>query len=84
MSIRFLFLSLVKMEYGSLHTISAFLQYQFSFYARSSSFSLELVFHLVTASSLLGCLGQQLFFFSCLGKNVTIFGKKFPRFRSQN
>ena len=69
---------MVKTEHSSSHTVNVFLQYQFSFYAGSSSFSLELVFHLVTASNLLGFLGQKLFFF-CLGKSVTLFGKQFPQ-----
>lgn len=66
---------LVKTEHSSLHIVNVFLQYQFSFYAGSSSFNLQLVLHLVIASSLLGFLGQNY----CLGKNVTIFGKQFPQ-----
>lgn len=70
---------MAKTEHSSLHTVNVFLQHQFSFYAGSSSFSLELLFHLVTASNLLGFSGQKLFFFSCLGKNVTLFEKQFPQ-----
>lgn len=54
-----LFFFLMKKERKSLPIINVILQYHIFLYAGSCSFSLELVFHLVTTSSLSDFWGQK-------------------------
>lgn len=65
----------------------AYCQYLFAMsvflYTGSCSFSMELVFHLVTTSSLSGLWGKKWFFFLPGGKMSLYLESNFPRFRSQ-